>query len=185
MQAAWPVALKVSETSAPEDGRSLDREALQKLRVLLAGKPSADDLVHPNTGCSSATAVSNAAARTSSTTDGEAPRAAQLSDPAGPGLGMSAGAKQDLQAACRSSHGTAKQRGSELQRGSGSEERDAAQGAEWQLSSISQKALHGGKSMSSSLVSPLQNDSRAVIGCREGCHSQGCLRCCLRRCPSP
>ena len=164
MQASWPVACTASEAAAPEDGRSLDREALRNLRALLVGQPSTDSSVHPNSGQDSRAAVSDPSTARASTTDSAAPGAAQHGASAGPGLGNSAGAKQDLQAAGRLSSGTAEQRGSELQRGSGPEDRDAAQGAEWQLSSISQKALHGGRSRSSSLVRPLQTDSRAAMG---------------------
>lgn len=153
MQAAWPVACNVSETAAIEDGRSLDRQALQSLRVLLAGSPSRDSLVHSDTGRDVNAAVSEASVERDAARNGTAPTAEHLSASAVPRQSVSTEGKQDQQAAWRSSSRVPKQKGARLQTGGGPEDRDTGQGAEWQLSSLSQKALR--TSRSSSLVSLL------------------------------
>ena len=84
---------------------------------------------------------------------GAAPSAEELKASTSPSQGVPTEGKQTQQAAWRYSTRIAKQRGASLQKGSRTEERDAAQGAEWQLSSLSQKALRTSKS--SSLVSLL------------------------------
>lgn len=135
--------------------------ALQHLRVLLAGEPSRDSSAQPDIRDNVQAALSGTSAERASASDGSGVSAEQPDASASPGLHMSAGTEQDWQAACKSSSGTAGLKGAEAQRGNGPEQRDMEQGAEWQLSSISQKTLHGGRSRSSSLVSPLLLGNKA------------------------
>lgn len=141
------------ETAAIEDGRSLDKQALQSLRVLLAGDPGRDSLTHSDTGRNSKATLSDASVQGNAARNGAAPSAEHLNASASHGQGVFTEGKQDQQAAWRSSSRLPKQKGARLQDGIGLEERDAALGAEWQLSSSSQKALR--TSRSSSLVSLL------------------------------
>ena len=155
MQAAWPVACKASYTATVQDGRSLDREALQSLKGLLAGEPGRDSSPQPDTGDDLQAALSGTSAERVPNSDNAAGSADEPDASARPGQSLSAGAKQNLQATCDSSSAAAGRKDAELQRGNSPDQRSGAQGAEWQLSSISQKALHGGRSRSSALVSPL------------------------------
>ena len=143
----------MSESSAVEDGRSLDRQALQSVRALLAGDHSRDSQAQSDIGEDFKAATSDASAERDAARDGAAPSSEQLVASASPSQGVSTEGKQNQQAAWRSSSRIAKQKGARLQKGSGPEESNSAQGAEWQLSSLSQKALRTSKS--SSLVSLL------------------------------
>ena len=143
----------MSESSAVEDGRSLDRQALQSVRALLAGDHSRDSQAQSDIGQDFKAATSDASAERDAARDGAAPSSEQLVASASPSQGVSTEGKQNQQAAWRSSSRIAKQKGARLQKGSGPEESNSAQGAEWQLSSLSQKALRTSKS--SSLVSLL------------------------------
>ena len=157
-QAAWPVESNILGKAASEDGSSLDREALGSLRETLAGRNSADTSAHSDPGRNAEATTAGAPARMNSITDGAASSRVQQSAAARPSPGFSVGGRQNPPPAQYNSSSAyqsrAKQQGAKQQAASRPEERDGAQGAEWQLSSISRKDLRSGRSRSSSLVRP-------------------------------
>lgn len=154
VQAEWPIEIEAKGPLAAEEGGSLDKAALQSLRSELARDARADSATQSDNALKPEITSSSSSFGLGSITTSAAHSTVDCNGSAGPRTGVQRGPMQDIQTPNNSRSRTGGQERAGLQTDSDADGRDGPQGAEWQLSSISQKALRIGRSRSSSLVRP-------------------------------